>query len=56
MNTQKLKQILFVTLRKNKINEIDEATHKALCDKVTWNESRYLVFPTGIENTSFTKV
>jgi len=42
-------------LRKNKINEIDEATHKMLCDKVTWNENRYLIFPTEIENTLFTK-
>lgn len=42
-------------LRNNKINEIDETTHKILCDKVTWNESRYLIFPTEIENTVFTK-
>lgn len=42
-------------LIKNKINEIDETTHKTLCDKVTWNENRYLIFPTEIENTLFTK-
>lgn len=41
-------------LNKNKINEIDEVTHKMLCDKVTWNENRYLIFPTEIENTVFT--
>lgn len=41
-------------LKKNKINETDEITHKLLCDKVTWNENRYLIFPTEIENTVFT--
>lgn len=40
-------------LRKNKINLVDDITHKSICDKITWNDNRYLVFFADVPVTSF---
>jgi len=43
-------------LKKNKINLIDDVTHKSICDKITWNDNRYVVFFRDIPMTSFEEI